>query len=164
MSQPHDSGPVPRSSSEIPISRGVWLATLALAWLPGCREELGPETLPVASVRGQVTEGGKPVSRGWIEFYPVDGALGNLRSIRIGPDGRFAAHGVAVGRNLVRLVNMPVSSLAVRQILGAFHSPIRRNIPPGGNQAIQVDVIDEFMSYQRSLMPSTEAGAAGIRR
>ncbi len=140
------------------------LVCLVLALGTGCSGALGPETFPVASVKGRVTEGGKPVTRGWIEFYLVDGAVGNLRSARIAPDGTFAADGVAVGQNLVRLVNMPIETLAIRRILGAFHSPIRRRIPPGGDKTIVVDVADEFLRYQQSLVAGVDRGSAGSRR
>ena len=44
-----------------------------LAWLAigpsGCSEELGPEHMAVARVKGFVKEGLRPVSGGWIEFY-----------------------------------------------------------------------------------------------
>lgn len=170
MPRSHDPSPVstptPPSRSPTAIVARGWFAglfALLLALSSGCSEELGPETLPVAPVRGRVTDQGRPVSRGWIEFYPVDGAVGNLRSARIAPDGTFFADRVAVGRNLVRLVNMPVESLAVRRILGAFHSPIRRSIPPGGDQTIEVDVVDEFLRYQQSVT-AAQGSAAGGRR
>src|SRR5438132_13339166 len=73
----------------------------------GCAEELGPVPLRVARVQGVVRERGRPVSGGWIEFVPVDGTVGNLRSARLHQDGSFEADRVAVGTNLIRLVNAP---------------------------------------------------------
>src|SRR5947209_4945853 len=76
---------------------------IGAALLPvGCSEELGPVPMPVARVHGVVTEGHRPVAGGWIEFMPVDGTVGNLRSARLEPDGSFAADRVAVGVNAIR--------------------------------------------------------------
>ena len=64
----------------------------------GCSEELGPEHMPVARVKGFVKEGVRPVSEGWIEFIPVDGTVGNLCSARLHADGSFEAEHVRGGR------------------------------------------------------------------
>ena len=73
-------------------------------------------------------EGSRPVSGGWIEFFPVEGTVGNLRSARVRADGSFEADGVAVGENLIRLVNAPVELSGATQLFGSFQSPIRRVI------------------------------------
>jgi hypothetical protein len=113
----------------------------------GCSEELGPVPMPVADVRGVVREGSRPVSGGWIEFFPVDGTIGKLRSARLRADGSFDANGVAVGENLIRLVNAPMESpLAYR--FRSFASPIRRKIPEHGGEPITVDLFEETVRVQ----------------
>src|SRR5213082_863800 len=94
----------------------------------GCSEELGPVPLRVARVQGVVREGGRPVSGGWIEFFPVDGTVGNLRSARLHPDGSFEVDRVAVGTNLIRLVNAPIGLPELSRLFSSYHSPIRRVI------------------------------------
>src|SRR5207253_905083 len=86
------------------MPRALLILSLGLL-VTGCSEELGPVPMRVSRVRGVVREGSRPVSGGWIEFFPVDGTIGNLRSARLRADGSFDADGVAVGVNLIRLVN-----------------------------------------------------------
>ena len=71
--------------------------------LAGCGEELAPLRFQTGDVTGRVTYRGEPVATGWIEFEPVGGTVGNVRTARLGADGRFAASGVAVGRNQVKI-------------------------------------------------------------
>ena len=66
----------------------------------GCRDALGPEKMVTTTVNGTVTQAGKPLSRGWIEFIPVDGTVGRMRSARIQKDGTFHATKVAGGLQL----------------------------------------------------------------
>jgi hypothetical protein len=129
--------------------RPFTLAMLALG-SSGCLEELGPERMPVTRVTGAVREGSHPVSGGWIEFFPVDGTVGNLRSARLRADGSFAADHVAVGLNLIRLVNVPLSSPAAKQIFGAYTSPIRRILPAQPIEPLLIDVVDESILLQNS--------------
>jgi hypothetical protein len=143
----------------------LWLAMVAfwptVVGSPGCSEELGPEHRVVARVKGVVREGGKPVTSGWIEFFPVDGTVGDLCSARIGADGSFEALYVPVGVNLIRLVNVPVTSPAAKQVFGAYKSPIRRTIaavPPG---PIVVDVVDEAIRFRNEQSASTRPPAPG---
>jgi hypothetical protein len=129
------------------------LATLAL--LPGgCSEELGQFVPPVAHVAGRVTEGGRPITGGWIEFFPVDGCVGNLRSARLRPDGSFEADKVAVGFNLIRLVNTNISSVPARLIaphaFNQYTSPIRRTIPAQLTAPLRIDVYDEAVQFSNS--------------
>src|SRR5215212_6208285 len=88
-----------------PACRYLWVALAGLSWLGlGCGEELGPEPMPTARVAGRVRIGDRPVRGGWVEFMPVEGTVGRLRSAPLGPDGRFADDRVAVGTNAIRLV------------------------------------------------------------
>ena len=81
-----------------------------------------------------------PVTRGWIEFVPVDGTVGRMRSAPLLADGTFHATKVPVGLNLVRLVNVDYDPKVLgpmandlRRVFGAFTSPIRRKIALGRN-------------------------------
>lgn len=122
---------------------------LLLPLVAGCREELGPERFPTARVSGRVSVGGRPVRGGWIEFHPIEGTAGNVRSARVAPDGTFATDGVPVGRNMVGvaggLIGLERSSL--------FHplsSPIRRTVPPGASR-LEIDLHEEQVAYEASL-------------
>lgn len=129
-------------------------AVVALA--PGCREELGPERFPTVSVQGVVLQAGDPVPSGWIEFQPADGTVGDIRSARIEPDGRFRADRVAIGLNVIRLVDLPgIPPGAVPAL--SFQSTIRRSIPsqPGG--PIRVDVYDELVRHQNAKAPTSRS-------
>jgi len=146
------------------------LPTFVLAWLisglEGCSQELGPERMPVTQVQGAVREGNRPVSGGWIEFFPVDGTIGNLRSARVRPDGSFEADKVPIGLNLIRLVNVPLTSPAAQRLFGAYSSPIRRTIPGGPTHPIVIDVVDETIRWQKSLArrPGPEPRGPGESR
>jgi hypothetical protein len=124
----------------------------------GCSEELGPEKMPVARVTGSVTEGTRPVTTGWVEFIPVDGTVGNLSSARIRPDGSFESSHVAVGVNLIRLVNAPLSSPGARQVFGGFTSPIRRTISAESTAPVTIDILDESIRVR-----SAQAAGSGVR-
>jgi hypothetical protein len=112
-----------RSNTTV-VRLGIAVAAAFLA--DGCSEELGPVRMPVTRVKGVVTQGDRPVSGGWIEFTPVEGTLGNLRSARLGPDGRFDADGVAVGKNAIRFVNARLASPVLVKLFTPYSSPIRR--------------------------------------
>jgi hypothetical protein len=83
------------------------------------------------------------VGGGWIEFWPADGTVGNLRSAPISPDGRFEATGVAVGTNAVGLVDAPIRLPGGRQLFYSHASPIRRVIGPGPHVRVEIDVLSE---------------------
>ena len=97
-----------------PWLRHVVSCSLALCSI-GCRDVLGPEKMRVVSVDGLVTQGKKKVTRGWIEFVPVDGTVGRMRSARVLEDGTFHATKVAVGINLIRLVNADIDDPDLRR-------------------------------------------------
>src|SRR5512135_3128672 len=128
-----------------------WFAGLASVWLAlGCREELGPVRFPTTRVTGVVREGERPVGGGWIEFLPVDGTIGNLRSAPLRRDGSFEADRVAVGTNQVGLVAPPVGSL-LAQRFHSMRSPIRRAIPAGPSTTLTIDLIEEAIHHQLAL-------------
>ena len=129
----------------------------------GCSEELHPVAMPTTRVRGEVTEDHRPVSGGWIEFVPVDGTVGNLRSARLGPDGRFDSDGVAVGTNLIRLVNARIGTRPYRGIFSTFTSTIRRDVGGSTPATIRIDLVEETIKFQedRSRSASGSPASAG---
>ena len=81
---------------------GLFLVVLLIG--AGCAEEWGPDWVPSAEVSGRVHRSGHPLTRGWLEFLPVDGTIGRLQSAPINPDGTFLANGVAPGSVAIRVV------------------------------------------------------------
>jgi hypothetical protein len=150
----------------IEVRLDLWLprivtCSLALCSL-GCRDVLGPEKMVTTTVLGSVSLGGKPVSQGWIEFVPVDGTVGRMRSARIQKDGSFHATKVPVGINLIRLVNTDIENFDLRHRFGSFASPIRRKITDQSGARIQIDVIEEYLKAAKAR--ANEAGQpAGSR-
>jgi hypothetical protein len=143
----------------------AWAFLLAIiSGLVGCGHVLGPEAMPVATVTGVVTEGTRRVGGGWIEFVPVDGTIGKLRSARLKSDGTFEATRVAVGVNLVRFVNARIESPVVARVVGGFSSPIRRTVSRDDHQAISIDLLEEILRFQASLPTRTTPGGAGAEK
>jgi hypothetical protein len=132
------------------------LRRLALAWLSlslaGCAEELGPEVMPVAKVSGKVTDAGRPVTGGWIEFYPIDGTIGKPRAARLKEDGSFDTDGVAVGLNLIRVHTVGIlKATDGKRVFSAFHSPIRRTIPAQPAGPLSIDLVDEAILHRDTI-------------
>src|SRR5271157_4400816 len=115
---------------------------------PGCSEELGPERFPTTRVAGIVVEGGRPVAGGWIEFIPAEGTVGNIRSARIGRDGSFQSDRVAIGENVIRLVNAPITIPGGAALFGQFSTPVRRRVPPEPDGPLTIDLLEEAVRYQ----------------
>jgi hypothetical protein len=121
--------------------------------------------MPVTTVQGKVSEGRRPLSRGWIEFVPVDGTVGTLRSAPLRSDGTFHATKVPVGLNLIRLVNIDIEPKKIRQIFGAFSSPIRRTISANGESNLEIDIVEESLKLSRAkpkrevIEPTPDRGA-----
>ncbi|WP_165245882.1 hypothetical protein [Paludisphaera soli] len=123
------------------------LACLLGLLTAGCSEELGREAIPSTPVSGVVTLAGKPLDRGWVEFQPLDGTLGDPTSARIKPDGSFTMPRAPVGLNIVRLVDVPIDNPgAIWRLRNS--SPIRRTtqVPPG--PPIRIDVMEELLRSQ----------------
>jgi hypothetical protein len=132
----------------IAVFRGLMIAGLGLL-LTGCSEELGPTPIRSARVKGVVREGTHPVSGGWIEFFPVNGTVGNLRSAHLHADGSFEAEGVAVGENLLRLENAPIDSPSATQLFRSYGSPIRRVVTEQPAAPLDIDLVEEAIRYHR---------------
>jgi hypothetical protein len=148
------------SQSETGEAVLCWRNTRSLAFLflacitaLGC-ERLGPpEVMRTGTVAGLVRVGGQPIMGGWIEFMPVDGAIGHLRTAPIGPDGRFSIAGVAVGTNAMRLTEPKTGRLNGRAVAIAlrrfaeFTNPIRPTIREGENAPMDIDLYQEAAQF-----------------
>ena len=116
------------------------LLVLAIPAVIGCSQELGRERLATAHVKGTVKLMSRPLSVGWIEFWPVQGTLGNFRVAPLKPDGSFELSGVAVGRNRIVLAHAPLGDIftPIGTVPGQMFthlsdSPIEREIKLEGN-------------------------------
>lgn len=123
------------------ITWGRLLAAILVA-ATGCAEEIGPEPMPTAPVAGRVFLSGRPLSGGWLEFLPVEGTVGRLRSARIGPDGTFRAAGVAEGTVAIRVVGAALPT-ALATPFGQMYL-IRREVPHGGVPDLVIDLDQEY--------------------
>jgi hypothetical protein len=122
---------------------------VVLALASGCGEELGPVRFRTTRVAGVVREGSRPVRGGWVEFLPVEGTVGNVRSAPIRGDGTFAAEGVAVGRNAIGIAGAPLNP-ALSHDFHPFRTPIRRDIPAGLETRLSIDLYEEaFRARER---------------
>jgi len=122
-----------------------------------CDEEIGPPEFATASVSGRITLAGEPLSGGWLEFLPVDGTVGRLRSAPIDSQGRFRAKRVAVGVNGLRVVGVALPP-EDRQRFGQAYL-MRRAVPASGLEAIEIDLIEERARIQARMRAQTEAQA-----
>lgn len=148
--------------------RSLLAAFALLFYSIGCGQVLGPEQMPVAEVSGRVTQRGAPVRSGWIEFVPVDGTVGRMRSARLDSNGSFHATKVPVGQNLVRLVNVKIDpdvgkrvAHDIRQIFGAFTSPIRRTIAANRNPPLEIDLVAEYVKLSTAVAKEPERQPPG---
>lgn len=123
-----------------------WLAAFA-----GCQQELGPVRGPVADVAGRVTVGGRPLVRGWIEFIPIQGAVGPLRTAEVAPDGKFEVKGLSVGEVTLRVVGARPDTPDSRFLGQQF--AIRRQIPPDGTAQMNIDLTAEAIRARAEALP-----------
>ncbi len=130
-------------------------STVLIVFTGGCAEELGPEPRETTRVTGRVTEGGKPVGKGWIEFLPYVGTVGNMRSAPLRPDGSFAIDGVAVGLNRVGIAGAPIGLFRGRRFFDPLGSPILRTVKKSSTEPIRIELYDEVM---RTISPQPPAG------
>jgi len=123
---------------------GTSLALLALL-AAGCAEELGPEVMPTAEVRGTVAFRGAPVGTGFLEFAPVDGTVGLVTSARLKPDGTFHARKVPLGTVGIRLVGARLPETGRPDLNRALFlltqaHLIHRRIDPAGTGRLNIDL------------------------
>lgn len=129
--------------------RTRFLALLGLALLAiGCSEELGPEPMRTSHVRGTVRNGNHPLVRGWVEFRPYPGTIGNLRVAQIGPDGSFDASGVAVGRNVVDVVHASTEPKGSGPV--GRYPMFMREIPDQRETTLTIDLLEEALRRQNA--------------
>jgi hypothetical protein len=125
----------------------IGLVTLVLL-TAGCGDTFGPERMPTTSVTGRIHIRGQPVRGGWVEFLPVGGTVGRLRSAAVGADGRFAADRVPIGRVAICLVGSPLGPTG-DPALDGFLSELRRRyaiervIPDRPAEPIDIDLAVE---------------------
>lgn len=132
------------------VSLEIALAGLLVA-APGCFEKWKGRQADPVDVWGSVRIGSAPISGGWIEFLPIDGAVGHLRSAPIGPDGQFRATRVARGRNVVRIMYPPPHP-PVNRLFQSFQTPLRLEVD--GRGPVDIDL---------SQLPRPRSGAPAHR-
>jgi hypothetical protein len=139
-------------------ARTYWsnLLVTLLAVVAGCREELGPVQFPTTRVSGRIVEYGQPVAGGWIEFVPIDGTVGDRRAAPLTADGRFEVSGVAVGRNVIGLVNAPIRMPGGQKLFATQGSPIRRDIPRGDATTLTIDLLTEALRHDKEKQARNE--------
>ena len=144
------------------LANATVLLALGSSW--GCSEELGPEGMRTTSVHGKITQTGRAIDGGWIEFLPADGTVGNLRSAQIKPDGTFSADRVPIGSVAIRLLDVniippfPVNARTARGVFASY-TAIRRKIPEQPSE-LNLDLLDALIESQ-ARKANAAAAAAG---
>lgn len=123
------------------------LMPMLAAGLSGCGEAWGPEVIPTTEVSGVVLMSGEPLKQGWVEFQPIDGALGDTRSAPINSDGSFHADRAPIGPVAIRLINAAIEPPGVARLFSRA-SPIRRTIPAEPDGPMRIDAFEELLRYQ----------------
>jgi hypothetical protein len=119
-------------------------------------------------VVGKITNAGRPVTSGWVEFLPVDGTIGNLRTAPIATDGGFTIDRAPVGRVAVGLTAIPGD--LIRTALGPYHlrafrfnsTPIRRSIPPGAESQVEIELSLEAYKGLEQQIELSRLRSAGV--
>ena len=106
------------------VAKSCILASIYLGSLAGCSEAWRPSIEGSEKVECRLLLRSQPVRGGWVEFVPVEGALGFIRSSRIRNDGTFSLSRVARGKNVIRVV-VPTFSPNVEPVFQSYQSPIR---------------------------------------
>jgi len=99
----------------------------------GCRSgERGP-AVEAAEVVGSVRHQGRGISPGWIEFSPIDGAVGSMRSSPLGADGSFQVGFLGVGRYRIGLLGVGAKFAGFGNRFDTWRTPIQRTLKAGQN-------------------------------
>lgn len=134
-----------------PLGTSTLFFAVSALCLCGCAEELGPEKMVTTRVSGVVLEAGRPVTGGWIEFIPVDGTVGKMRSAPLNKDGTFEADKVPVGVNRIGLVGSPVKMPGWRRFFDSLNSVIRKPIPAQPVSGLKIDLYEELARFQSEM-------------
>jgi hypothetical protein len=114
--------------------------------------------MPTTHVAGRILVAGRPIAGGWLEFQPVGGTVGKLRSAEIGPDGTFRAGRVPLGRVGIRLIEPKVAPTG-NQILDKFVFATTRSYDGilrdtrRAPEAMVIDLKDELSRVQARMAP-----------
>ncbi|MFM1801711.1 MAG: hypothetical protein RJA81_1063 [Planctomycetota bacterium] len=111
-----------------------------LSLLVGCSEERPDPSFPRVTVVGKVVRARSPIRSGWIEFVPVDGGRGVLRSAEIQNDGTYEMTGLGPGLHAVRIIVPRDRTLFP---FDKFFSPIRRTLTEDSQQEFLIDLDQE---------------------
>jgi hypothetical protein len=125
------------------VTLRVWAALCLTVFVSGCKEELAPEHFVTTRVQGTVSFGRKPVTKGWIEFWPNDGGVGVMRSAPIQSDGSFDATRVPVGRNTVGLEGTDLPRTIAKEFV-VLRANVQRVIPAGPKSELKIDLLEEL--------------------
>ncbi len=136
----------------------VAIAILVMT-LPGCGRALGPERSETASVQGRVHLRETPIALGWVEFVPIEGTIGRLRSAKLRADGTFAATEIPVGRVAIRLAGPPLPRTGEPGIdnflfMCRRQPLIHKSIPRSGIGDMEINLRDEAIAFERAYGPN----------
>lgn len=157
----------PRKSFPRVWKMAGWLALSAMLLFAGCSEELGPEKFNTTTLSGKLVSVNGPITKGWVELMPTDGAMGNLTTARIRPDGTFQFDRAPVGHVAIALIAIPAENL--RTPLGIVPtllfqmgtSPIRRTIPDTPNFVMDLDLTVEAVRYAEERQTRSRSQGGG---
>lgn len=113
---------------------------LCLGMAAGCSEERPDPAFGLVAVQGRIQRNGQPLSTGWVEFVPVDGGQGVMKSGPIATDGHYKASGLGPGLHGVRVIVPRDKSLFP---FDQFFSPIRRTLSAEPVQTFEIDLSAE---------------------
>jgi len=133
----------------------VTLATTLLVSLSGCGGIFGPEPFKTTRVEGSVRIAKEPLRGGFIEFSPIDGTVGIMRSAPIRPDGTFVVDRVPVGSNAIAIVGGSLPS-GLSGICDPLGSQIHRTITDSQDSKIDIDLLAEQASHELRKRTLTE--------
>lgn len=100
-----------------------WLGALTLGCMAALATGCGAKGTATGDVFGEVVTQGKPVTAGYVRFFPEGG--GEPVAGAIGADGKFRASGVPVGRCKVAVETQAFKGLSApppaiaKQVMGA---------------------------------------------
>ena len=119
-----------------------WFMSMALSTslLTGCAEERPDPAFALVEVQGRIQRNGQPISTGWVEFVPVDGGQGVMKSGPVSANGQYKATGLGPGLHGVRVIVPRDKSLFP---FDQFFSPIRRTITTEPVQTFDIDLSAE---------------------